>query len=341
LESAELQADPRTDRLQASADGIVPQVARTAPSSSTGISLARRIRLSKEFAVKMRPLLRSSMAVVGILGCACAASFGTYPQAVLDSGPAAYWRFESVNDTSLVNGFTSSYQGDATVTGAAGGVPLAGVPANRALSLDGTGDFVSTSLDAEYTFADTYTFLGWIKLSALPSAQNRFMVIADKSTLGNDLGIQFITDDSLHFYTDAGTSTAFMPPSGTLVGSWHFVGATYDDVNNFRRLYWDGQLVADDVLAPDHGPDAIEFRIGDSLTFPNRFFQGLIDEVAVYDRALSSAEIANLYLMASVPEPSTVLLVSLGLCVAPLWRRRRAAIRSSTSIPAEFLPREE
>jgi hypothetical protein len=265
----------------------------------------------------------SSIGAAVILFSATGASFADYPQAVLNSGPVAYWRFESVNDTSLVNGFTSSYQGDATVTGAAGGVPLAGVPTNRALSLDGAGDFVSTSLDAEFTFADTYTFIGWIKLSALPSTQSRLMVIADKSTVANDLGLQFLTDDSLHFYTDAGTSTMFTPAPGTLLGNWHLLGATYDDVNNFRRLYWDGQLVADDLLAPDHGATTIEFRIGDSLTFPGRFFQGLIDEVAVYDRALSSAEMANLYLMASIPEPSTALLVSAGVCVAELGIRRR------------------
>ena len=104
----------------------------------------------------MPTFVRSSIGVAVLLLCACGASFGDYPQAVIDSGPAAYWRFESVNDASLVNGFTSSYQGDATVTGAAGGVPLVGVPTNRALSLDGTGDFVSTSLDSEFTFADTY-----------------------------------------------------------------------------------------------------------------------------------------------------------------------------------------
>jgi len=250
-------------------------------------------------------------------------SFGDYPQAVLNSGPVAYWRFESVNDTSLVNGFTSSYQGDATVTAAAGGVPLAGVPANRALSLDGVGDFVSTNLDSEFTFADTYTFVGWIKLSALSSTQGRLMVIADKSTSGNDLGLQFITDDSIHFYTDSGSSTMYTPAAGTLLGNWHFLAATYDDVNNFRRLYWDGQLVADDLLVVDHGPALAEFRIGDSAAFSNRFFQGLIDEVSVYDRALTSSEIANLYFMASVPEPSSVVLVSAGLWLAAVGVRHR------------------
>jgi hypothetical protein len=262
-----------------------------------------------------------------ILLSAAGACFADYPQAVLNSGPVAYWRFESVNDTSLVNGFTSSYQGNATVTAAAGGVPLAGVPANRALSLDGVGDFVGTNLDSEFTFADTYTFAGWIKLSALSSTQGRFMVIADKSTSGNDLGLQFITDDSIHFYTDSGSSTMYAPAAGTLLGNWHFLAATYDDVNNFRRLYWDGQLVADDLLLPDHGPALAEFRIGDSAAFSNRFFQGLIDEVSVYDRALTSSEIANLYLMASVPEPSTALLVSAGVCIAASSIRRRLIVR--------------
>jgi hypothetical protein len=49
----------------------------------------------------------------------------------------------------------------------------------------------------------------------------------------------------------------------------------------------------------------------------------LIDEVSVYDRALTTAEIANIYQMASVPEPSAAVLAGAALCVAELGIRRR------------------
>ena len=41
----------------------------------------------------------------------------------------------------------------------------------------------------------------------------------------------------------------------------------------------------------------------------DRFFNGLIDDVAVYNRALSAQEIYQIY---SIPEPATLLLLGLG-----------------------------
>ena len=46
----------------------------------------------------------------------------------------------------------------------------------------------------------------------------------------------------------------------------------------------------------------------------------LLDEIVIYNRALSAGEIAQL-----VPEPSSLLLTALGLLGIVLWRRRRTA----------------
>ena len=62
-------------------------------------------------------------------------------------------------------------------------------------------------------------------------------------------------------------------------------------------------------------------------------FDGLIDEVYLYDHVLTSAEISSLYNSAVVPEPSSLVLWSaLGLMgLAGSRRRKRQAALATTA----------
>jgi hypothetical protein len=70
--------------------------------------------------------------------------------------------------------------------------------------------------------------------------------------------------------------------------------ATMDTVAPSKALYWDGQPVAKDQ-DPNAPQKTTQFTIGESPVFTGRFFDGGIDEVAIWDRALSPADIAAIY----------------------------------------------
>jgi hypothetical protein len=97
------------------------------------------------------------------------------------------------------------------------------------------------------------------------------------------------------------------------LGSWTHIAATLDDCSGIMRLYTNAVVAAEtktavrplDALDPDFQPGV---GIGNHSSQPGRFnypFRGLIDELRVYNRALSATEIQAIYTsgLASAPPP--------------------------------------
>ncbi|MFC1793953.1 kelch repeat-containing protein, partial [Planctomycetota bacterium] len=78
-------------------------------------------------------------------------------------------------------------------------------------------------------------------------------------------------------------------------GQWHHVGLVYDLDSLHRLLYVDGVLVAEDATVVSGMPSDGGLYIGASKDLDAAsFFSGLIDDVRIYDVALSAEEIAAL-----------------------------------------------
>ncbi len=100
-------------------------------------------------------------------------------------------------------------------------------------------------------------------------------------------------------------------------GNWHHVAMTYSA--GTASIYVDGGLQASGARTLTNGASNI---LGSGLFDP---WDGAIDEVAIYDRALSTAEIASGWNTSSVvPEPSTGLLVATGLAGLAYNGRRKS-----------------
>lgn len=98
---------------------------------------------------------------------------------------------------------------------------------------------------------------------------------------------------------DGTTSHVTLTGAALTAGQWAFLVGTYDSVNG-HRLYVNGALVAFDpatfyALPTGHvGPGIGGFIAGGAYT-PVSSFDGGVDEAAIWNVALSGAEIASLY----------------------------------------------
>jgi hypothetical protein len=86
----------------------------------------------------------------------------------------------------------------------------------------------------------------------------------------------------------AGTQRDARGTAALAVGTWSHVAATYDKTT--LRLYVNGTLVASTAVSGALVNSTGALRIGGNSIW-GEYFGGLIDEVRVYERALSAAEI--------------------------------------------------
>jgi hypothetical protein len=201
-----------------------------------------------------------------------------------------YWRFETSVD-STVNVYTGSFLGDAVIGGTGSGPTFLGVADNYAALFDGNGDGVLTNLAGQMTFATAGTIVAWVFLDVQPSSLGRIVYIAGRSQAGNDMDFQIDPDNIMRFYTTNGGGVA--APAPLPLKQWVMVAGSFDTNVNARNLYIDGNLVGSDQPGI-HSANSAPFSIAYSTVWGNRWFPGAIDEVAIFDRALTDAEIRGL-----------------------------------------------
>ena len=207
-----------------------------------------------------------------------------------------YWRFDPVFQTnSVVNGYTGALQGNAQIGAPGSGCPLASDQANQGLLLDGVNSYLTTSLTGQITSQGTV--LVWVYLTAQPSTAGHIFQITSQAAGGNDFDFQIETDNHTYFFTDSGGSTVYAQPLP--LNQWHFLAATFI-ANSTRCIYLDGRLVASST-AGSHAVNNNAFWIGNNSLFGPRLFQGRLDEVALFNRALTASEIAAVYSAALGP----------------------------------------
>jgi len=187
----------------------------------------------------------------------------------------------------------------------------------QAFDLTGPSDLVRMSQPIEFTAVEDFTIGLWVNQAVTPANQG-FIV----ETRNGSSGFAISTLPDNRIVMGGRADNAFILGGVTQGpinnGQWYHVAAVFDRVADELRLYLDGSLQSTQNLAAATGFTASDkLFLGAINTQSASFnFNGLVDEVQVYERALTGTEIQSL-----VPEPGTLLLLALGGLM--LARRRR------------------
>jgi len=183
-----------------------------------------------------------------------------------------------------------------------------------ALSFDGVNDYVDAGDKDNLDFGDSSSFsiAAWVNSNIDTPVDT---IIVDKKRVdGKGYGLEGYTFKiyvaTLYFGIEDTSGNGAFAAGNTPIrdNQWHHVAAVRDTAQDKLYLYLDGVLDATPVVDATIGTLATSrsFRIGYSQYYPI-FFDGLIDDVRVYDHALSQSEVSAL-----VPEPATLLLLGIG-----------------------------
>jgi hypothetical protein len=101
------------------------------------------------------------------------------------------------------------------------------------------------------------------------------------------------------------------------IGVMHHYALTVDATAGESKLYFDGTLAATLGAAIATTTSGSNTRFGRQFDPFGEFFGGVLDDIRIYDHALSAAEVAGL---SAIPEASPVLLVGAISAIAVVWR---------------------
>lgn len=209
-------------------------------------------------------------------------------------GLIGHWKLDETNGTTAVDSSDSGHDGTYT-NGATPGV--AGVR-GYAAEFDGSYDHITISGGSDYNLrenvsvacwakSDTATWSGW---GCLVSKRNQFYIHPNYG--GTDLYFAINQDGG------GDTTATFDMANLGSIQEWHHYVGVYDFEAGEVRLYVDGELRATGSITAETQllSDTGELTIGwdDGMT-GTRYFDGKMDDVRLYERAITAAEVVELY----------------------------------------------
>lgn len=167
-----------------------------------------------------------------------------------------------------------------------------------ALEFDGFNDYVDLPIGTVIESATDCTITAWVNWSGSGNIWQRVFDFGSSTTEY----MYLLTEDSdgnmRYAITDGGYySEDRITVSGPMPAGWHHFAVTIDDANETHTLYMDGDVIGQNTDARTNPSDLGETTnnwLGRGQYSDDNTFDGMLDDVRFYSRALSAEEIGNL-----------------------------------------------
>ncbi|MDX6690371.1 MAG: hypothetical protein QOG15_1828 [Solirubrobacteraceae bacterium] len=211
---------------------------------------------------------------------------------VSTSGPAGLVAAYGFEETSGTTATDSSGTGNAgTITGA---TRTSAGRNGSALSFNGTSDWVTIPGSSSLALTTAFTLEAWVKSNGPGSVDQTVLTKEKPPYMSYQLYAMSSGGSLASTWRDTngsyGSDDGFFAPSSspTPTATWTHLAATYD--NTTLRLFMNGTQIASKATTGAITNTTAPLRIGGNSVW-GEYFSGLIDDVRVYNRALTTTEL--------------------------------------------------
>jgi len=221
--------------------------------------------------------------------------FGISNDALAEEGLVGLWHFDEGRGTTVDD--SSANYNDGTIHGATWTEGKYG----SALQFDGEGNYVDCGNDASLNITESITIEAWVNFNGLKWVNS---IVEKGAQPENKLYWLYRWDDEKRNewafnFGNGETRESISYPSSVTVNTWYHIVATFD--KGEAKIYVNGEKKAEQTSSitslDTTGYNAlIGAYCSYRSTSPGHFFNGTIDEVIIYNQALTAEEIHNHYL---------------------------------------------
>lgn len=194
----------------------------------------------------------------------------------------SYWKLDESSGNAADSVGSNTGTNNGTVTYSTGKI-------NNGAVFNGSSQYftVGTSLLSNYT---ALTVAGWVKLD-VNNTYMRFVSKTDSSTYNQMIRLTNTGKLVAHVHTT--TETTITGSTTLSTGTWYHFAYTYDGSN--INLYLNGSTDATQVSKTGTLPTKAQTVNIGRESAGSEYIDGMLDEIGIWSRALSGAEISELY----------------------------------------------